>query len=67
LIQTKKIRVIFNSQLLEIRRDTVVLKEEAKQLQTISNDFIFIFAGGEMPVELLKRAGVRLRTEEIDH
>jgi putative YpdA family bacillithiol system oxidoreductase len=67
LIQIKKIRVIFNSQVLEIHRDSVLIKEESKQLHTISNDYIFIFAGGEMPIELLKRAGVRLRTEEIAH
>ncbi len=67
LLRTKKISVIFNSQLLEIRRDNVLIKEEPKQLHTISNDYIFIFAGGELPIELLKRAGVRLRTEEIDH
>ena len=67
LIQTKKISVIFNSQPLEIRRESVLIKEEPEQLHTISNDYIFIFAGGEMPIELLKRAGVRLRTEEIVH
>jgi thioredoxin reductase (NADPH) len=65
MIQAKKIRVIFNSQLVEIRRENVIIKEEPRQLHTISNDNIFIFAGGEMPVELLKQAGVRLRTEEI--
>ena len=30
----------------------------------IANDCVFIFAGGEMPSELLKRAGIRFRTEE---
>jgi hypothetical protein len=25
---------------------------------------VFIFAGGELPAELLKRAGVQLRTKE---
>ena len=67
LIQTKKISVIFNSQPLEIRRENVIIKEDPEQLHTISNDYIFIFAGGEMPIELLKRAGVQLRTEEIVH
>jgi hypothetical protein len=27
---------------------------------------VFIFAGGELPTELLKRAGVRLRTKEME-
>lgn len=64
LIHGKKISVIFNSQVQEIRSDSVVLKEEPDHHHTLGNDFVFVFAGGEMPIELLKRAGIRLRTEE---
>ncbi len=65
LIQEEKIRVILNSQVLEIRNDVVLIKEAPEHLHTISNEYVFIFAGGEFPIELLKRAGVRLRTQEI--
>jgi thioredoxin reductase (NADPH) len=65
LLRTKKINIILNSVLLEIRNNAVLIKEEPEHLHTISNDYIFVFAGGELPIELLKRAGVQLRTKEI--
>ena len=64
LSHAKKIHVILNSQVLEVRRDSVVIQEEAVHMHTLANDYVFIFAGGELPVELLKLAGVRLRTQE---
>ena len=64
LVHAKKITTILNSQVQEITTDTVLVKEEPDHLHTLQNDYVFIFAGGELPIELLKRAGVRLRTEE---
>ena len=64
LMQTKKIHVVFNSQVMEIRNDAAIIKEEPERLHTLPNDYVFIFAGGELPAELLKRAGVQLRTKE---
>jgi len=64
LMHAKKISAIFNSQVKEIKTEAVTLQEDPDHIRTIANDFVFIFAGGEMPVEFLKRAGVRLRTEE---
>jgi putative YpdA family bacillithiol system oxidoreductase len=66
LIHAKKIHIVFDSQLLEIRKDTVLIKEEPDRQMTLPNDYVFIFAGGELPTELLKRAGVRLRTKEME-
>jgi thioredoxin reductase (NADPH) len=64
LMLGKKISVLFNSQVQEIKSDSVLLKEEPDHIHTLGNDFVFVFAGGELPIELLKRAGVRLRTHE---
>jgi thioredoxin reductase (NADPH) len=64
LMHSKKIVVIFNSQIQEIKSDSIMLKVDPDQIHTLNNDFVFVFAGGELPIELLKRAGVRLRTEE---
>jgi len=66
LMHAKKINVIFNSKVEEIKPDSILLKEESDHIQTFGNDFVFVFAGGELPIELLKRAGVRLRTEEYN-
>jgi thioredoxin reductase (NADPH) len=64
LMHSKKLAVIFNSQVQEISHNLVMVKEEPDHLHRIGNDYVFIFAGGELPTELLKRAGVKLRTEE---
>ena len=67
LMHGKKIVVLFNSQVQEIHTDAVLIKEEPGHIHRLDNDFVFVFAGGELPIELLKRAGVRLRTEEYNH
>lgn len=61
-----KIKALFNSAVAEIRPDTVVLQEGENILHNLQNDFVFVFAGGEMPTELLKSAGVKLRTSEVE-
>jgi thioredoxin reductase len=66
LMQSGKIRTIFNSQVVEIKADTVVLQEGEKISHNLQNDFVFIFAGGELPTELLTRAGIKLRTSEVE-
>jgi putative YpdA family bacillithiol system oxidoreductase len=65
-MKSQKVRAIFNSAVLEIKSDNVVIQEAEKILYNIQNDFTFVFAGGELPTELLKRAGVKLRTSEAE-
>jgi len=59
-----RIRAIFNSSVSEIRKDTVILQEGGNILHNVQNDFVFVFAGGELPVELLRRCGIRMRNTE---
>jgi thioredoxin reductase len=65
-ISNGKVRVVFNSVVSEIRQETVLVQEGEKIVHNLQNDAVFVFAGGEMPTELLKRAGVKLRTREVD-
>jgi thioredoxin reductase (NADPH) len=65
-VESGKLQTIFNSQVLEIREDTVLVQEAGKIVHNLHNDFVFIFAGGELPTELLKRCGVRLRPTEVE-
>lgn len=60
-----RLKVMFNSNVLEIKSDVVVVQEGVKIMHNLQNDFVFVFAGGELPTELLKRIGVRLRTSEV--
>jgi thioredoxin reductase len=53
----KKLDVIFSSNVKEITPDSVsvAIGEEVK---TIPNDYVFIFAGGELPFPLLDSIGI---------
>jgi thioredoxin reductase len=55
--RTGKVRVIFNSMPVEFRKDAVILSVNGK-LESIANDFVWIFAGGTPPHEFLKKIGV---------
>jgi putative YpdA family bacillithiol system oxidoreductase len=57
LIAEKKIRPLFNSNVLEIREKTVLIKAGEDTIE-IPNDFVFIFAGGEPPFKMLAEMGV---------
>jgi len=57
LARSGVIRVIFNSTPVEFRPDSVTLGIGGS-LQTIPNDFVWIFAGGTPPYDFLKQIGV---------
>jgi thioredoxin reductase/Pyruvate/2-oxoacid:ferredoxin oxidoreductase delta subunit len=59
-IQAKTIDVRFNTQLLEITDDEVVIAAaiNPEEKQKIKNDLVYIFAGGELPSEFLTKVGI---------
>lgn len=56
-IRKGKVKVLFNSNPVEFRQDSVVLNVNGKE-QILPNDFVWIFAGGEPPTAFLKKIGV---------
>src|SRR5215471_5898911 len=56
-IRKGKVNAIFNSNPVEFRQDSVILDVNGAQ-QTLPNDFVWIFAGGEPPTAFLKKIGV---------
>ncbi|MBI3190014.1 MAG: NAD(P)-binding domain-containing protein, partial [Ignavibacteriales bacterium] len=66
MMKSGKVKTIFNSDVVEIKPDSVIIKEQNNIIHNLRNDVVFIFAGGEMPAELLKIIGVKLRTEEVE-
>lgn len=65
-LRSRKITVVFNSTVGEIKPAAAVLVQQNGTKTEIPNDLVFIFAGGELPTQLLTQAGVRLRTSEVD-
>jgi thioredoxin reductase/NAD-dependent dihydropyrimidine dehydrogenase PreA subunit len=58
LLAEGRIRPIFSSQPMEIAPDRVRLRAGAEMVE-LENDYVFVFAGGVPPFDLLKKIGVR--------
>jgi thioredoxin reductase (NADPH) len=64
-LKKKAITVVFNSQPVTIREKEVVL-ETAEGQRVIPNDYVFVFAGGELPFEFLKLVGVGFQNQMVN-
>ncbi|MGE5346697.1 MAG: NAD(P)-binding domain-containing protein, partial [Acidithiobacillales bacterium] len=58
LLASGRVQGLFGSEVERIGQGSVLLKT-AQGPRELANDFVFVFAGGEPPFELLKKAGVR--------
>lgn len=60
--QSGKLQLLLSTNVVEIRDESVVLNRggNAEDLFEIENDLVYIFAGGELPVKFLEKAGVRI-------
>jgi len=63
-IRKGKVKVVFNSNPVEFKSDSVILDVKGKT-QAIPNDFVWIFAGGEPPTAFLKKIGVGFGTQDL--
>ena len=58
------VRVLLNSTVMGIREKEVQI-ETAEGIRVVPNDFVFIFAGGEMPFEFLKKTGIKFQEQVV--
>ncbi len=56
-IAEKKVTALFNTDPTKIEKDRVFLKQNEREFQ-LDNDYVFIFIGGELPTEFLKKMGI---------
>lgn len=61
-IADQQIEVRFNSNIEKIEEETVTLILPEDKTETIANDLVYIFAGGELPTQFLQKAGVMITT-----
>ncbi len=60
-IKDKTLKVIFNSNVTSIDENQVKFKIDGdEEVKEIENDFVYIFAGGELPTRFLQKAGVEI-------
>ncbi|WP_319482332.1 NAD(P)-binding domain-containing protein [uncultured Draconibacterium sp.] len=63
-IKSKVLDVILNSNLLAIEEECVHLKIAGQEEElVIENNLVYIFAGGELPTEFLRNAGIEITTK----
>lgn len=61
-IDNKTIELILNSNLISVESDAVIIKSiDHEEGRRYSNDFVYIFAGGELPTNFLKSAGIEIK------
>ena len=58
------LKLMLGSNVKSIAADKVIITDAAGKDVSLPNHHVFIFAGGEAPTELLKKAGVRMRSAE---
>ncbi len=63
-VRKGKLKVVFNSNPVEFTKDSAVL-DVGGQKQTIPNDYVWIFAGGEPPTAFLKKIGVSFGSQNM--
>lgn len=59
-----KVKVLFNSSPVEILNDSVILEVKGVR-QTLPNDYVWIFAGGEPPTAFLKKIGIGFSNRDV--
>jgi putative YpdA family bacillithiol system oxidoreductase len=63
-IRKGKLRAVFNSKPVEILEDSVILDVNGTK-ETLPNDYVWVFAGGEPPTDFLKKIGVGFGVRDI--
>jgi len=58
------VNVVLNSNVKEIGEKEVQI-ETAEGVRALPNDYVFIFAGGEMPFEFLKKTGIKFQKQVV--
>ena len=62
LVARKQVHLLLSSEVREIRRRSVVLDAGGHEIE-VPNDWVFVFAGGEAPLGMLRQIGVRFGNE----
>jgi thioredoxin reductase len=63
-IKSKKVDVLFNSMPTEFRQGSVLI-DCGGTIRELSNDFVWIFAGGIPPTEFLKATGISFGAVDV--
>jgi hypothetical protein len=54
---------LLNSNLVSIGEKYVIIKGQDEEPFQLENDLVYIFAGGELPTQFLRNAGIEITTK----
>jgi putative YpdA family bacillithiol system oxidoreductase len=60
----RKVNVVFDSEVKEISEDHVLLNT-SNGTKEIANQYVFVFAGGEMPYDFLRKTGIAFHAQAV--
>ena len=63
-MRTRKVRVLFSSQPVEVREKSVLV-DVAGTITEMPNDWMWVFAGGEPPNAFLQKIGVSMGERDL--
>ncbi len=64
-IKNNEVRVLFNTEVDEISDDKVSLKNNSGNME-IENDLVYVFIGGELPIQFLQNTGIMITKKHGD-
>ncbi|MCU0455465.1 MAG: NAD(P)-binding domain-containing protein [Bacteroidales bacterium] len=59
-LQAGRLEVRLKSNVVSIEDETITLSEEGDRIIKMKNDLVYIFAGGELPIQFLDKAGIKI-------
>lgn len=57
------VQALWSTDVVEIKQGSVVYADQAGAAHELANDYVLVFAGGELPTEFLKACGVAIDTK----
>lgn len=59
-VKAGQVELVLESKVLEVGVDRVVLKQQDDEI-VLPNDYCFVFAGGILPTDFLRKAGIKIK------
>lgn len=59
-VEKGKVKVLFSTNVEKIENEQVVIRDKDGKAINLKNDLVYIFAGGELPIQFLEKAGIKI-------
>ncbi len=63
LVSSGKVKLLMETNIKEIKEDSVILENSEKEIVEFKNDIVFTMIGRELPVEFFKKSNIKMEGE----